>query len=94
MPVLFACGTLLRCKAWKLAAGGTYTAADVFRQYDSQQGKCWWCAKELHLKYDVDHRIALAKGGSNGPENIVCACETCNSSKGAKMPHEWIGRLL
>jgi len=27
-------------------------------------------------------------------EPAVIRCPHCNMSKGAKMPHEWIGRLL
>jgi 5-methylcytosine-specific restriction endonuclease McrA len=40
--------------------------------------------------------VPLSRGGSNGPENIVIACPTCNLAKKDKMPHEWPegGRLL
>ena len=29
----------------------------------------------------VDHRIPRSKGGSDGPENLVAACQSCNSEK-------------
>jgi len=81
-------------RARKASAPGSHTAKDIRAQYDSQKGRCWWCGCELNGTYHADHRIPLAIGGSNSPENIVIACPTCNLSKGTKMPHEWNGRLL
>jgi 5-methylcytosine-specific restriction endonuclease McrA len=81
-------------RARKLQNGGTHTAADIRAQYDNQRGKCWWCGKKVGKTYHVDHRIPLARGGSNAPENIVIACPSCNHSKGSKMPWEWSGQLL
>lgn len=77
---------------------GQHTGQDVQRQIKAQQGKCYWCRAQLILvgtkKYHVDHLIPLSRGGSNGPENIVCACQDCNLSRNNKLPHEWNGRLL
>ncbi len=83
-----------RRRAHKLAAEGMHSADDVLKQYGAQQGRCWWCFAELGSNYHVDHRIPLSRGGSDGPENIVCACAHCNQTKNAKLPHEWNGRLL
>lgn len=74
--------------------GGTFTVADVKLQYKSQKGRCWWCNKEVGDKYHIDHLTPLSRGGSNSPNNIVIACETCNLSRNNKMPHEWNGKLL
>lgn len=85
-------------RAKKVQAGGTHTPADVRQQLQAQKGLCYWCRTRLQTtgenKYHVDHLIALAKGGSNGPENIVCACPDCNLHKSDKMPWEFAGRLL
>ena len=85
-------------RARKRAAKGTHTAEDVARQFNAQKGKCWWCGVKLKKsgknKFHADHRIALVKGGSNGPENLVCTCPTCNLSKNAKSPLEFAGRLF
>jgi 5-methylcytosine-specific restriction endonuclease McrA len=64
---------------------GSHTKQDILRQLNGQKNRCWWCQKKLD-RYHVDHRIPLAKGGSNGPENIVIACPKCNHSKHARMP--------
>lgn len=82
-------------RAREANAGGKLTATDIERKFKSQAGKCHWCGKELKLgNWQVDHLIPLARGGNNSPENVVCACQPCNQSKCAKLPHEWIGRLL
>lgn len=76
-------------KALKRNADGNHTASDIERQYGAQKGKCYYCHKRLSEKYQVEHVVPLIRGGSNGPENIVIACASCNQSKGSKLPHEW-----
>ncbi len=71
-----------------LGNGGTHTLEDVKRIHDGQKGRCWWCSKLVKGKYEVDHRIPVAKGGTNGPDNLVISCSACNRSKGARMPWE------
>lgn len=73
---------------------GQFTSKDVQIQIEMQKGKCWWCGELVGDNYEIDHRIPLSRGGTNYPENICIACFNCNRSKGSKMPHEWIGRLL
>lgn len=87
---------VLRRLALKRNAEGTHTAADVEQQYKAQRGKCYYCGVKVGDTYHVDHVVPLSRGGSNGPENIVIACVTCNCSKRDKLPHEWKGsnRLL
>src|SRR3546814_13360528 len=67
--------------------GGEFTAEDIDAMLAAQKKKCWYCGTKL-TAYHVDHRIPLARGGSNGPANLVIACPACNLSKGAKMPWE------
>lgn len=84
----------------KLNASGSFTAADIEAQRKAQTDKkgrlrCWWCGQPIKDNhYHVDHRIPLAQGGSNAPENLCLACPSCNLSKGSKMPWEWKDRLL
>lgn len=80
-------------RARKRACEGRYTPDDVALQMKRQRGRCYWCDTPTRKEYHVDHVIPLARGGSNGPENIVIACPTCNVSKGAKLPHEWALRI-
>lgn len=39
--------------------------------------------------FEVDHILAVARGGSDLPSNLCVACEDCNRSKGAKLVSEW-----
>lgn len=36
----------------------------------------------------VDHIIPRSRKGADDPDNLVAACRTCNSSKGARTPEE------
>lgn len=68
--------------------GGSHTREDVIKQFEGQNHRCWWCSRKMNKRYEVDHRIPISRGGSNGPENIVISCWRCNRSKGARMPWE------
>lgn len=81
-------------KARKRSAQGSHSADDVALLLRSQKGLCWWCGKPVDQTYHVDHRIPLARGGSNAPENLCISCPTCNLRKNDKLPQEWNGRLL
>lgn len=81
-------------EARKRGNGGTHTSEDIQAQYDRQKGRCYWCSEKAGDAYHVDHVTPLAKGGSNGPENLVIACPTCNLSKGGKHVMDFCGRLL
>jgi hypothetical protein len=71
-----------------------HTPADVRNQHATQKGMCWWCDAPVGNTYHVDHIIPLSKGGDNSARNICISCPTCNTSKGAKLPHEWSDRLF
>lgn len=90
-----------KCKVWderkrqkRNAAPGTFKEHDVRLKYEQQDGKCYWCQRPLEGVYHVDHVIALARGGTNWPSNICCACPSCNQHKSTKMPWDFAGRLL
>jgi 5-methylcytosine-specific restriction endonuclease McrA len=82
--------------ARKYGAVGDHTTDDIKRQHKAQKGKCYYCGIKVGKNYHVEHVIPLSRGGSDGPENIVIACQGCNCSKGDKLPSEWDGsnRLL
>lgn len=77
-------------------APGSHTADELQEQYQRQKGRCYYCKSKLNNVYHADHVVPISKGGSNYISNIVCACPSCNMSKGSKLVHEWDGtnRLL
>lgn len=78
-----------RRRAAEAGAAGSYTAEDVRHLLQTQGRVCRYCDCLL-TKFHVDHFVPLARGGSNGPENLVLSCPTCNFRKGAKMPWDWM----
>lgn len=49
---------------------------------------CHYCGT-AEAPMHIDHYIPLALGGLTEADNLVIACERCNSSKGSRMPSEW-----
>jgi 5-methylcytosine-specific restriction endonuclease McrA len=46
------------------------------------------------VKFHVDHKTPLSRGGSNWPSNIVCACAECNMKKNAKTAEEFLSESV
>lgn len=66
--------------------GGSVTAEEIIELKKESRGFCIGWKRELHFvgldKLEIDHILALAKGGKNSIENIQLLCKSCNSSKG------------
>jgi phage FluMu protein Com len=46
-----------------------------------QNWRCADCDKLLSAAYQVDHRVALADGGTNAPSNLAALCPNCHALK-------------
>jgi 5-methylcytosine-specific restriction endonuclease McrA len=77
-------------RARVLAVGGTFGAQDVRNLLDQQEGRCLYCGCDLSDGFHVDHMIPIARGGSNGAENLALACPPCNLHKSAKTAEEFL----
>lgn len=77
-------------KARKRNAPGAHTAADIKRIHKLQRGCCAACFKPLNGKYHVDHRVPLARGGSNDWTNLQLLHPRCNLRKHARDPVEYM----
>lgn len=58
---------------------------DICNAWDN---KCAYCSSEDKLTQD--HIVPLSKKGGLTKENIIPACQSCNSSKGSKNMDEWL----
>ena len=65
---------------------------DLFKKlYAAQKGKCACCRADLSaLTPHMDHINPLSVGGSNTDDNIQLLCKSCNLSKGAKHPIDFM----
>lgn len=54
--------------------------------------RCAYCDDE-DGPFHVDHIFPVARGGGDEFENLTCACEACNLSKGSKTLAEWRPKL-
>ncbi len=80
-------------RAHRRGAGGAHTIEDVQRLYDEQEGRCFYCGRELNGKYGLDHKTPLSRGGTDRPENLCCACKLCNWLKDEKTAEEFVKYL-
>jgi 5-methylcytosine-specific restriction endonuclease McrA len=69
---------------------------DIINSIKTSDGiECYWCG--IITKGDditVDHYVPINKGGTHTWDNIVPACRKCNSSKGDKLPMDYIAYKL
>ena len=50
---------------------------------DKAEGKCYVCGRTIHITdFEVGHNRAIAKGGSDHPDNLRPICKSCNRSMG------------
>ncbi len=49
---------------------------------------CAYCG-DRDGPFDVDHIVAVSRGGASVLENLCVSCRSCNASKGGKLLSEW-----
>ena len=73
-------------KALEKNAPGQHTAADIAEIFKAQRGRCAYCRQKVGKDYQVDHIIALKRGGTNDRSNLQITCRPCNQKKRAHHP--------
>lgn len=73
----------------------TFPEGDRRAIYNRNKGRCAICGKFVpYEEFTIDHIIPLAKGGTNGLDNLQCAHEWCNYIKRDVMMEELAGKLM
>lgn len=75
----------------EMAAEGSFTHAEWRALLQDHDGRCAYCGETRLLT--ADHKIALARGGSNRIDNILPACRRCNQRKHTSSEREFRVRL-
>ncbi len=64
----------------------TFTRPNLYRR---DEHTCQYCGEQLpSSELTMDHVLPRSRGGKNGWENCVAACEGCNGRKADKTPRE------
>ena len=78
-------GIKKRQRARRAGALGSHTDAQWMARVAFYGWRCFYCRAILTAKtLTRDHRIPLTKGGTDFASNLVPACHSCNSRKGAR----------
>lgn len=80
-------------RAKRLKAEGFFTQADVDKVHADQNFMCAICGSDTSYAYQVDHILALSRGGSNWPINLQILCKSCNCRKGSKTMDEFFAMI-
>ena len=58
--------------------------------YRKQRGRCLYCGSRQRMDLmDIDHKLPLARGGTDSRANLQLLCRTCNVRKGARTDREF-----
>jgi 5-methylcytosine-specific restriction endonuclease McrA len=74
----------------------------LVEMFVEQEGRCFYCtvlmsfdvAPDASTRATTDHKIPLARGGTNHRRNVVAACFRCNHRKGNMTVEEFVGGVL
>ena len=78
-------------RARKIAAAGSFTGAEWHEMLERYGNACAYCGAPGPL--EADHRVPLARGGTNFIDNILPACRSCNGRKHRMTEEEFRLRL-
>jgi len=76
------------------ASRNDFTREQWLLLQETFQHRCAYCGRRAKGHLTQDHVTPLSKGGAHTLNNIVPACQSCNSSKGVKAPLKQVQPLL
>jgi 5-methylcytosine-specific restriction endonuclease McrA len=72
-------------RAKRKLAPGHHTLEQWLYKVEYHGWRCFYCGRKVnYVTVTQDHLIPLSRGGTNWVSNLVPACRSCNSSKGAR----------
>lgn len=82
-----------RQEAIRNSSEPAYTETDIACLRRLQNDRCYYCGGSIRTKAQVEHLVPLSYGGLNGFKNIMLACPSCNSTKGARSERQYWKKL-
>ncbi len=76
-----------RRRAREARAEGSFSVAEWLALVGSYGARCAYCGSAAPL--EMDHRVPLARGGTNAIDNILPACGRCNRRKHTRTEAEF-----
>jgi 5-methylcytosine-specific restriction endonuclease McrA len=74
-------------RARKRGAMGQFTVSDLAQIFAAQRSRCAYCRCKLtDQNKQLDHIVALSRGGSNDRANLQYVCISCNAAKHNRDP--------
>ena len=75
-------------------SAGTHSLEDINRLLVAQGFRCVYCPADLsdRANREVDHIVPISRGGSNDVSNIQMLCKSCNRTKRAQLPEEFLAK--
>lgn len=62
--------------------------------YRKTEGHCYLCGEFVDFgSFGVGHHMPISKGGTNGLDNLYCACHCCNAIKRDIYPKEFMEKI-
>lgn len=62
--------------------------------YEGYNGRCAICGQPLEREtMTISHGLPLSKGGTNGKDNLMLACWTCNHMKNNLSMDEFLDKI-
>ena len=77
---------------FKKLRDGEITISGKIREWEREQElpkNCVYCGSIIDLT--TDHLIPRSRGGDDSADNVVLACQSCNTSRSEKGIFEWLG---
>lgn len=72
----------------------SFSASDRKKIYQKTKGHCYLCGEFVDYdSFEIDHRIPLAKGGTNDLSNLFCSCHCCNHIKHDIYPTDFMEKI-
>lgn len=72
----------------------SFTIGERLSIYRKSKGTCYLCGEFVDFNsFEIEHRIPLAKGGTNELSNLFPSCHICNTIKSDIFPEDFDKRI-